>query len=331
MPSIVSPEGGVLVAYVACLIFLFVFSLGQLQLLLIHRRAADAPAHPVADGGALPRVTIQLPVYNEQYVVRRLLQAVAAIQYPAALLDIQLLDDSTDETTKIAAGIIRRMRAAGVPITHVRRGTREGFKAGALAHGLAQARGELIAVFDADFVPAPDFLHRAVPPFADPRVGAVQARWDHLNREQSAITRIQAFLLDLHFGLEQPARDRGGLFLNFNGTAGVWRRSAIAAAGGWSAATLTEDIDLSYRAQLAGWKLVYLDAYPCPGELPADMSGLRSQQYRWIKGGAQNARLHLARVARSGFPFRVRHHAAQHLLAGSAYVAILGALLLSVP
>jgi cellulose synthase/poly-beta-1,6-N-acetylglucosamine synthase-like glycosyltransferase len=218
-----------------------------------------------------------------------------------------------------------------VAVSHVRRGTRAGYKAGALAHGLALARGELVALFDADFVPEPDFLRRTVPHFADPLVGAVQARWGHLNRDESAVTRIEAFLLGLHFDLEQPARYRGGLFLNFNGTAGVWRREAIAAAGGWSAATLTEDIDLSYRAQLGGWKIVYLHDYACPGELPADVSGLRSQQYRWIKGGAENARLHLLRVMRSGLPFRVRHHAAQHLVAGSAYVAILGAVLLSVP
>jgi cellulose synthase/poly-beta-1,6-N-acetylglucosamine synthase-like glycosyltransferase len=333
MPSIVSLEGVVLVAYVTCLVVLLVYSLGQLHLLLIYRRIArtEQTGQRAVAVIALPAVTIQLPVYNEKYVVGRLIEAVSAIDYPADMLEIQVLDDSTDETVAIASELINRLQSTGTSITHVRREQRTGFKAGALAHGLTIARGQLVAIFDADFLPAPDFLRQTVPLFADANVGAVQVRWDHINRPQSHLTQIQAFLLDLHFFLEQPARSRNGLFMNFNGTAGVWRTSAIADAGGWSAATLTEDIDLSYRAQLRGWKLIYLDDYACAGELPAEMSGLRSQQYRWLKGGAQNARRHLAHVVRSGFPRRVRFHGAQHLLAGSVYLAILVALLLSVP
>lgn len=333
MPSFVSLEGMTLLAYVTCLVVLLFFSLGELHLLVLHRRAARAVDEPLRTRAVtgLPTVTIQLPVYNEQYVIRRLIEAVCNIDYPRELVDIQVLDDSTDETVGIAVEIIRRLKSTGIAITHVRRRSRTGFKAGALAHGLAIARGELVAIFDADFLPAPDFLRRTVPYFISPRVGAVQVAWDHINRHQSAMTRVQAFLLDLHFRLEQPARYRNDLFLNFNGSAGVWRKAAIVDAGGWSAETLLEDIDLSYRAQLRGWKLIYLDDYVCPGELPADMNGLRSQQYRWLKGGAQNARRHLAVVLGSRFPRHVRFHAAQHLLAGSAYVVVLGALLLSVP
>jgi|SRR5262245_40832308 len=333
MPSIVSLEGVVLLAYVTCLVVLLAFSLGQLHLWWIYRRAGRTPRRSGASPAAtdLPMVTIQLPVYNERYVIQRLIEAVSAIEYPRGLVEIQVLDDSTDETIAIAGELIRSLTSTGIAITHVRRGPRAGFKAGALAHGLALARGQLVAIFDADFLPTPDFLRQTVPYFADADVGAVQVRWAHVNRQQSSLTRVEAFLLDLHFHLEQPARDRNDLFLNFNGTAGVWRAAAIADAGGWSAATLTEDIDLSYRAQLRGWKLIYVDDYACSGELPADMNGLRSQQYRWLKGGAENARRHLVDVVRSGLPRDVRFHAAQHLLAGSVYLAILGALLLSVP
>ena len=332
MPSIVSLEGTILLSYVVCLVLLLIFSLGQLHLLVLHRRARamDEPRRARAEN-SLPSVTIQLPVYNEQYVIRGLIEAICAIDYPRDLLEIQVLDDSTDETVGIAGDLIERLRSTGIDITHIRRRSRTGFKAGALAHGLTISRGEFIAIFDADFIPAPDFLRRTLPYFGDPCVGAVQVEWDHINRRQSAMARIQAFLLDVHFRLEQRARCLNDLFLNFNGTAGVWRKAAIIDAGGWSADTLTEDIDLSYRAQLRGWKLIYLDDYVCPGELPADMNGFRSQQYRWLKGGAQNARCYLGAVLLSRFPGRVRFHAAQHLLAGSVYAVILGILLLSVP
>jgi cellulose synthase/poly-beta-1,6-N-acetylglucosamine synthase-like glycosyltransferase len=334
MPSLFSLEGLALGAYVACLLFLLLFSLGQLHLLVMHRRrrpSGKPRPGPERASEWLPLVTVQLPVYNERYVIRRLLAAVAALDYPRDRLEIQVLDDSADDTVQLAAETIAALQRQGVPVTHVRRGARTGFKAGALAHGLALAGGEFVAVFDADFLPDPDFLRRTLPSFADPGVAAVQTRWEHLNRHESTLTRLQAFMLNVHFHLEQPVRHRHGLFLNFNGTAGVWRVAAVVDAGGWSAETLTEDIDLSYRAQLRGWRLVYLDDYGCPGELPADMNGFRGQQYRWTKGGAENARKHLAGVLGSGLPRRVRLHGVQHLVAGSAYLAILGALLASVP
>ena len=323
-----SAEHLVLAGYAACMVLILVFSLGQWHLWLIRR---GTPTPPPPEPAVLPPVTIQLPVYNERYVIRRLIECVAAIDYPRELLEIQVLDDSSDETSALAGQAVARLQAAGVDIQHVRRVERSGYKAGALQHGLACARGSLIAVFDADFLPRRDFLRRAVPYFADPRVGGVQTRWTYLNERDSLLTRVQAFLLGLHFHMEQGARCRNGLFLNFNGTGGVLRKAAIVDAGGWSADTLTEDIDLSYRAQLRGWRLVFLEDSDCPNELPADMSGLRSQQYRWMKGGAQNARRHLLPVLRSGLPGIVRYHAAQHLLAGSIYVVILSALLLSVP
>lgn len=345
MDDLISIEGAVLGAYVLCLLLLLVFSLAQLQLALGWRRrrraddaararivAASVPSARAPGGAAsLPFVTVQLPLYNEQHVVDRLLRAVADLDYPRDRLEVQVLDDSTDVTRELVDRLVPQLSAAGLTIHHVVRADRVGYKAGALAEGLRTARGELVAVLDADFVPRPDFLRVLVPWFAAPDVGAAQARWDHLNLTESALTRVQGFLLDLHFRLEQPARAASGYFLNFNGTAGIWRVAAIADAGGWSARTLTEDIDLSYRAQQRGWRIVYLEDHACPAELPGDMSGLRSQQYRWMKGGAQNARLHAARILRSSLPGRVRVHALQHLLAGSVYAVILTALLLTVP
>jgi cellulose synthase/poly-beta-1,6-N-acetylglucosamine synthase-like glycosyltransferase len=307
--------------------------LSQLRLVAIRHRGERAPRAPVPSMADCewPSVTIQLPIYNEQYVVERLLRSVAAIDYPTDRLTVQVLDDSSDRTALIVAELVSELRAAGLRIERIRRPRRVGFKAGALAYGLRTAPGELLAVFDADFVPAPDVLRVMVPHFQAPDVGAVQARWAFLNEAESRLTRIEAFMLDLHFGLEQPARQFGGLFLNFNGTGGIWRRAAIEDAGGWSARTLTEDIDLSYRAQRRGWRLVYLSGYDCPGELPAQMSGLRSQQYRWMKGGAQNARLHLLGIMRGSQPRHVRRHACLHLLAGSTYLVIMSVILLSVP
>jgi len=321
-------EPWVLAGYVACLALNLAFSLAECHLWRLRNRAPD-PAMPAMT--VWPRVTIQLPVYNERYVIRRLVGAVAAIDYPRDLLDIQILDDSTDETVAIASSLAAQLRERGLAIAHVQRAERTGYKAGALAHGLALAQGELVAIFDADFLPAPDFLTRTVPFFADPRVGGVQTRWSYLNQDESGLTWVQSFMLGLHFCFEQGVRCRNGLFLNFNGTAGVLRKAAIADAGGWSADTLTEDIDLSYRAQLRGWKLIYRDDYTCASELPADMTALRTQQYRWIKGGAQNARRHIGNVLHSGLPGRIQFHAVLHLAAGSIYLPILGAVLFSIP
>jgi cellulose synthase/poly-beta-1,6-N-acetylglucosamine synthase-like glycosyltransferase len=287
------------------------------------RRRGAPELPPVAtEGGAgndVPTVTVQLPLYNEMYVARRLLDAVCRLDYPRHRLEIQVLDDSTDETVEIMAEAVARYRALGFDVHHLHRSDRVGFKAGALEAGTQRARGELIAVFDADFVPEADFLRRAVPYFADPRVALVQARWDHLNRDYSLLTRVQAILLDGHFVVEQAARHVGGRFFNFNGTAGIWRRAAIPDAGGWQHDTLTEDLDLSYRAQLAGWRFVYLPGLTVPSELPVDVNGFKSQQYRWAKGAIQTARKLLARLLAAELPWRVKAEGFVHLTNNVSY------------
>ncbi len=293
-----------------------------------HRGRAAPPSAPPAEW---PLVTVQLPLYNERYVVERLLAAVAALDYPADRLEIQVLDDSTDETSALAAAAVERLRARGLAAEHRRRGHRRGFKAGALADGLAEARGELVALFDADFVPAPDFLLATVPFFHDPAVGMVQARWDHLNRDASLLTRVQALLLDGHFAVEHRARHLAGCFFNFNGTAGVWRRQAIAGAGGWTGDTLTEDLDLSYRAQLAGWKFVYLPAVAVPAELPGETRSFKAQQRRWAEGSVQTARKLLPRILAARLPWRVKLEAGVHLTANLCYPLMVALSLLLFP
>jgi cellulose synthase/poly-beta-1,6-N-acetylglucosamine synthase-like glycosyltransferase len=292
-------------------------------------RVAASPGHPC--DRPLPLVTVQLPIYNESRVVTRLIDAAANLQYPPGRLEIQVLDDSDDETRDRAALAVARHRERGVDLHHLCRPRRTGFKAGALADGLARARGELVAVFDADFVPAPDFLLRIAPRFADPAVGMVQARWGHLNRARSALTAAQATLLDAHFLVEHPARMHAGLFFNFNGTAGVWRRACIEDAGGWSDDTVTEDLDLSYRAQLAGWRFVFADAVEAPGELPGDLAALRSQQRRWARGAIQTARKLLPRIWRSPLSRRVKIEALIHLTGNLAYPLLLALGLLLLP
>jgi len=294
-----------------------------------HRSAAAGPVHPGARFP--PAITVQLPVFNESRVVARLIDAAAALDYPPGRLEIQVLDDSDDETSEGAALAVARHRAGGVDIHHLRRPHRKGFKAGALADGLTRARGELVAVFDADFVPAPDFLLRLAPHFADPAVGMVQARWAHLNRTRSALTAAQATMLDAHFRVEHPARMHAGVFFNFNGTAGIWRRTCIEEAGGWSDDTVTEDLDLSYRAQLAGWRFVFEDAVEAPGELPGDVAALRSQQRRWTRGAIQTARKLLPRIWRSPLSRRIQIEAVLHLTANLAYPLLLALGLLLLP
>jgi cellulose synthase/poly-beta-1,6-N-acetylglucosamine synthase-like glycosyltransferase len=267
-----------------------------------------------------PKVTIQLPIYNERYVVDRLIDAVAALDYPRDRLEIQVLDDSTDETQQVARAAVERQRALGLPIQYLHRTNRIGFKAGALAEGLRQASGELIAIFDADFLPPPDFLRRTVPYLvADPKVGMVQARWTYVNRQYSLLTEIEAILLDGHFVIEHGARFRRGVFFNFNGTAGVWRRAAIEDAGGWHYDTLTEDTDLSYRAQLRGWKFIYLPEVECPSELPVEMNAFKTQQARWAKGLMQTARKTLPLVLRAPVSWRIKAEAVLHLTANISY------------
>jgi cellulose synthase/poly-beta-1,6-N-acetylglucosamine synthase-like glycosyltransferase len=267
----------------------------------------------------LPRVTVQLPIFNEQYVVDRLLDAVCRLDYPREKLDIQLLDDSTDETIEVARILVDRYIALGHPVTYLHRDNREGYKAGALAEGLKTAKGEFVAIFDADFVPPPDFLLKCIHHFTDPKVGMVQTRWTHINRSYSVLTEVEAILLDGHFVLEHSARSRSGVFFNFNGTAGMWRRCAIDEAGGWQHDTLTEDTDLSYRAQLIGWKFVYLQDVECPAELPVEMTAFKTQQARWAKGLIQVSKKILPRVLASDASRQVKIEAFYHLTANLSY------------
>jgi len=307
------------------------FSLHQLWLLALcvwHRRRAPRPLGPV---DPLPVVTVQLPVFNERYVVERLLDAVARLDYPRELLEIQVLDDSTDETTSLIAQRLQPLQAQGYRIVHLHRTHRGGFKAGALAEGLAVTRGEFIALFDADFVPPPDFLRQTLDYFTDPRIGMVQARWGHLNRSDSLLTRAQALMLDGHFLIEQVARSRGGCFFNFNGSAGVWRRQAIVEAGGWQPDTLSEDLDLSYRAQLRGWRFVYLRDVVVPAELPREIGSLKTQHHRWTKGSIQVAAKLLPAVLRSRQPLRVKLAACFHFGAWFHYPLGLLVMLLLLP
>lgn len=297
-------------------------------LYLCHRKKRPVPA-----GGRdyLPRVTVQLPLFNEMYVTDRLVDAVCRLDYPPERLDIQVLDDSTDETTDVARRAVERWAARGVDISYIHRAERPGFKAGALEHGLRTAKGELVAVFDADFIPQADFLRRCVPHFADCGIAMVQARWGHINQNYSLLTQVQAILLDAHFVLEHGSRNRADLFFNFNGTAGVWRVTAIMDAGGWEHDTLTEDLDLSYRAQLRGWRFVFLPDVVAPAELPVEMNSFKSQQYRWAKGSIQTCRKLLPRILASDLPIRVKVEAFFHLTANFNYPFMCVVSLLMVP
>jgi cellulose synthase/poly-beta-1,6-N-acetylglucosamine synthase-like glycosyltransferase len=308
-----------LALYYLVLSVLAFYGVHRLVLVVWYLRTRGRRPEQPADPEVWPVVTVQLPLYNEMYVAPRLIEAVCALDYPAGRLEVQVLDDSTDETTEIVARVVAEQRARGVDVHHIRRPDRQGFKAGALAHGLERARGELLAVFDADFVPQPDFLRRAVPFLSDPEVGMVQGRWAHINRNYSLLTRIQAILLDGHFLIEHTARHRSGCFFNFNGTAGIWRREAILEPGGWEHDTLTEDLDLSYRAQLRGWKFLYLPELAVPSELPVDINGFKSQQYRWAKGSIQTGRKLLGRILRSRLPWRVKFEAFVHLTNNLSY------------
>jgi cellulose synthase/poly-beta-1,6-N-acetylglucosamine synthase-like glycosyltransferase len=282
-----------------------------------HKFKLPTPKAPLKE---LPRVTIQLPIFNELYVCERLIESVCQIDYPRALLEIQVLDDSIDETCAIARACVERMRQKGHNVHYIHRENRHGFKAGALEHGLKTATGEFVAVFDADFVPSPDFLKRTVPFFSDEKVGMVQVRWGHLNREFSILTQAQSIFLDGHFIIEHTARNRSGCFFNFNGTAGIWRRSTISDAGGWQHDTLTEDLDLSYRAQLKGWQFIFLPEVISPAEVPVDMNAFKSQQHRWAKGSIQTARKLLPTILKSDLPWEVKQEAFFHLTNNMAYL-----------
>ncbi len=308
-----------LAAYFFVLIILAIYGWHRYYLVYLYMRCRDKKpvAGPPLD--PLPSVTLQLPLYNEMYVADRLIEAVCRIEYPRDRLEIQVLDDSTDETRSIAESAVRRLAEQGVDIKYFHRRDRTGFKSGALEAGLNVASGEFIGIFDADFMPTPDFLMRLMPYFSGPRVGMVQARWGHINEEYSLLTRIQAILLDGHFVLEHGGRNRGGRFFNFNGTAGVWRRAAIDDAGGWQHDTLTEDLDLSYRAQLRGWTFVFVPDLIAPAEVPVEMNAFKSQQHRWAKGSIQTCRKLLPRILQSDLPLGVKVEAFFHLPANFNY------------
>jgi cellulose synthase/poly-beta-1,6-N-acetylglucosamine synthase-like glycosyltransferase len=309
-----------LAAYFFVLIVLAIYGWHRYYLVYLYMSNRDKVPTPGPPLDPLPIVTIQLPLYNEMYVADRLIGAVCRIEYPRERLEIQVLDDSTDETRGIAELAVRRFAAQGIDIKYYHRSDRVGYKAGALEAGLKVARGEFIAIFDADFMPTADFLISLMPHFRDPKVGMVQARWGHINQDYSLLTKIQAILLDGHFILEHGGRHRGGRFFNFNGTAGVWRRIAIDDAGGWQHDTLTEDLDLSYRAQLRGWQFVFVPGVIAPAEVPVEMNAFKSQQHRWAKGSIQTCRKLLPRLLRSNLPLGVKAEAFFHLTANFNYI-----------
>ncbi|HEY2923386.1 MAG TPA: glycosyltransferase [Candidatus Eisenbacteria bacterium] len=288
---------------------------------LFRRRARDV--RPPAEPRDWPAVTVQLPIYNERYVVNRLIEAAAAIDYPRDRLEIQVLDDSTDRTRGIAARKVAELRARGIDVVHLMRADRDGFKAGALEYGLARAKGEFLAIFDADFVPPPSILRAMMPYFGDPGVGMVQSRWQYLNQDYSMLAQAQAISLDGHFVIEHAARMSGKRFFNFNGTAGILRKACVTDAGGWQSDTLTEDLDLSYRAQLRGWRFVFAPHVLCPSELPVEMNAFKAQQHRWVKGSIQVARKLLPIIWRSGVPLGVKVESSFHLTYNVAYVFLL--------
>jgi len=312
-------ESITLAAYFFVLIVLAIYGWHRYYLVYLYMTNRDKEPKPGPPLDPLPVVTIQLPLYNEMYVTDRLVEAVCRIDYPHDRLEIQVLDDSTDETRSIAEMAVRRFATEGIDIKYYHRTDRTGYKAGALEAGLKTARGEFIAIFDADFSPTSDFLTRLMPHFRDPHIGMVQARWGHINQDYSLLTKIQSILLDGHFVLEHGGRNRSGRFFNFNGTAGVWRRVAIDEAGGWQHDTLTEDLDLSYRAQLLGWKFVFVSDVIAPAEVPVEMNAFKSQQHRWAKGSIQTCRKLLPRLLRAKLPLSVKAEAFFHLTANFNY------------
>jgi cellulose synthase/poly-beta-1,6-N-acetylglucosamine synthase-like glycosyltransferase len=325
-------EQFVLFSYIFSLTVLFIFGSHGFIMIYYYLKFRSKKRPDAAAITSYPVVTVQLPVYNELYVVGRLIDASCAIVYPKEKLEIQVLDDSTDQTVDVVRAHVERYQKQGYDIKHVRRNSREGYKAGALKEGLKGARGEFVAIFDADFVPRPDFLLKTIPHFVgDESVGMVQTRWEHLNSEYSILTRTQAMALDGHFVIEQAVRNKVGFFINFNGTAGVWRKECIEDAGNWQADTLTEDLDLSYRAQLRGWKFVYLNDVTSPAELPSEINALKSQQFRWTKGAIETARKMLPVVWKSKLPLKIKIHATFHLTNNLVFPFIVLAGVLNVP
>ena len=321
----------VLVGYFFSLLVLFVFGLHGFIMIFYYNKYRDVKNSQ--DKNFIPgaMVTIQLPLYNELYVVERLINAVCEIDYPKDKMEIQVLDDSTDETTQITARIVEQKLKEGFDIKQIRRGTREGYKAGALKEGMKVAKGEFIAIFDADFIPQKEFLKKTLSFFNESKIGMVQTRWEHINGDYSILTRAQALALDGHFVIEQTVRNKAGFFINFNGTGGVWRKSCIVDAGNWAADTLTEDLDLSYRAQLNGWRFVFLKDFTSPAELPSEINALKNQQFRWTKGAIETAKKILPLVWRSKMPLRVKLQSTFHLTNNIVFPFILLAAILNVP
>jgi cellulose synthase/poly-beta-1,6-N-acetylglucosamine synthase-like glycosyltransferase len=312
-------EFGILGLYFLTLVILAILGFHRYVMVWLYFRHREKRAVPMPLPRRLPRVTVQLPIYNEMYVVDRLVESVAAIRYPRERLEIQVLDDSTDETCAIARRTVARFRDQGYDIHYLHREKREGYKSGALDAGLRVATGEFVLIFDADFVAPPDILEKTLGSFEDPGVGMVQVRWGHINRDYSLLTQVQSIMLDGHFVMEHGARSRSGRFFNFNGTAGVWRKETILDAGGWHHDTLTEDLDLSYRAQMKGWRFTYLQDLVSPAELPVEMNAFKTQQRRWAKGSVQTCRKLLPRVLASDLPWWVKAESAFHLTANLAY------------
>lgn len=317
--------------YGLTLLIICLFSLGQFHLTWHYLKAKKRSEEDIKELVEFPFVTVQLPIYNERYVVERLIDSICRLDYPKDKLEIQVLDDSTDETIDIIRKKVKHYSNLGLDIKHIRRPHRVGFKAGALQYGMEHAKGEFIAIFDADFEPHPDFLIRTLPKFNREEIGMVQTKWTHLNTEYGALTKIQAFWLNAHFTIEQKGRESAGSFINFNGTGGVWRKTCIMDSGGWQHDTLTEDLDLSYRAQLRGWKFVYREEIESPAELPVVIPAVKSQQYRWNKGAAETARKTLGKVLVSNIGWRNKIHAVFHLLNSSVFLLLLIAAILSIP
>ncbi len=313
----------ILTCYFGILVVLCIYGWHRIHITYLFHRYAKQVPQPETRFDELPIVTIQLPVYNEKFVVERLIDAAVAVDYPKDKLQIQVLDDSTDETRELASNKVAAFARLGFDIQYLHRVDRIGFKAGALEAGLKKARGAFVAIFDADFIPNPTVLRESIHYFSDPKVGMVQTRWEHLNREQNTLTQVQAILLDAHFMIEHGGRCYSDRFFNFNGTAGIWRKTAIADAGGWQHDTLTEDLDLSYRAQIKGWRFLFLPDLTCPAELPTDMIAFKSQQHRWAKGSIQVMKKLLPRIWRSSLPLKVKVEATFHLTGNLAYLLML--------
>lgn len=321
--------------YGIALSFIFCYSLIQLQLVFQYKRyksQSSSKNNNLLSENDLPTVCVQLPIYNEAFVAERLVDAICKLSYPKNKLEIQILDDSTDQTQNLLKLKCREKKKEGFHLTYLHRKNREGFKAGALAEGLKKTQAELIAIFDADFMPGNDFLKEMVPAFQDKEIGMVQSRWEHINEDYSSLTRLQAFGLNAHFSVEQGGRNAGGHFMNFNGTAGIWRKKTIEEAGGWQSDTLTEDLDLSYRAQLNGWKFKFLENVGAPAELPAAMSALKTQQFRWNKGAAECVRKNLISVLKAKkISFSTKLNATFHLMNSAVFICIILLASLSVP